>query len=168
MTDGGSGSGGSGFDWGLRPSGEGIEPEAPETEEPEPAVPEAQAGQPQAPDPFSWPIAPASAASAPAAPEPAAPEPTAPETFAPWESSATQLMPQTEPSPFDTQLFAAEPPAPATELLGSAATAGGESGSALDDLFGETQFREYEAGVLDSQESPFAVRAARAEAVAAG
>jgi hypothetical protein len=33
----------------------------------------------------------------------------------------------------------------------------------LDALFGETQFREYEAGVLDSNESPFATKAAQSD-----
>jgi len=147
VTDGESGSGGSGFDWGLRPSGADDEPEAPEAERPAPeqAAPEAPAAEP--------PVA-----------ERLAPEQPAPQQFAPWESGATQLMPQPEPAAFDTQLLATEAPAPETELLSSDPIASGEPGSALDALFGETQFREYETGVLDSDESPFAVRAARLEA----
>ena len=149
MTDGGSGSGGSGFDWGLRPSGAGDEPEALEPEAPEPDAP-----QPDAPEPD--------------APEAERPQPEAPGLFAPWEPAATQLIPQPDTSAFETQLLAFEAPAPATELLGSAPIASGEPDSALDALFGETQFREYETGVLDSYESPFAVRAAGAEPGAPG
>ncbi len=160
MSDGGSGSGGSGFDWGLRPSGGEEEPEAPEPVAPGPAAP--------------GPATPAPAERGPAAPEPAAPEPAAPEPapepFAPWESGATQLLPQPELSSFATELFAAPAaaPAPDTELLGLDPIASGEPDSALDALFGETQFREYETGVLDSNENPFAVRAARLEPDAPG
>ena len=76
-------------------------------------------------------------------------------------------MPQPEPNTFATELFSAEAPAQApaaaTELLGSTPVPSGEPDSALDALFGETQFREYEGGVLDSDESPFSARAATAE-----
>lgn len=144
MSDGGSGPGGSGFDWGLRPGGAADEPP---TGEPAPG--------PIAPEPI--------------APGPIAPEPIAP-TPAPWEAGETELMPQLEPRGFATELFAAEAPAFATELfaaqapafdtelLGSDPVPSGEPDSALDALFGETQFREYETGVLDSNESPFAAR----------
>jgi len=169
VSDGGQASGGSGFDWGLRPSSGGNEPEELEAEAPDspapdpfsfaPPAPEPVAPNPVAPDPFSF--------GAPAA-EPPAPGPVPPEPFAPWESGATQLMPQTEPSPFEAQLFATEASPPPTELLGSDPIASGEPDSALDALFGETQFREYETGVLDPSESPFAVRSARVEADAVG
>jgi len=139
VSDGGQESGGSGFDWGLRPSGAGDEPEELEAEAPDspapdpfsfaPPAPEPVAPNPVAPDPFSF--------GAPAA-EPPAPGPVPPEPFAPWESGATQLMPQTEPSPFEAQLFATEASPPPTELLGSDPIASGEPDSALDALFGET------------------------------
>lgn len=163
MSDGGSGSGGSGgsgFNWGLRPSGDADEPEP---TAPEPVTPE------------------------PVAPEPAAPEPAAPEPAAPWETGVTQLMPQPEPNLFATELFASEAAAPATELFASEAAApatelfaseaaapatellgssslesdGADAG--LDALFGESQFREYDTGVLSSDESPFAAKPASVE-----
>jgi len=133
-----------GFDWGLRPGGAADEPA-----DPEPAAPEPPAPEPPAPEP--------------PAPEPPAPEPAAPEPPAPWESGATQLAPQPETRAFDTGLFSSDGPAPATELLGSKPLASGDPDSALDALFGETQFREYEAGVLDSSERPFAARAVQVE-----
>jgi len=139
VSDGGSGE--SGFNWGLRPSGD--------ADEPEPAAPEPAAPEPAAPPPT--------------APEPAAPEPVAPEPAAPWESGQTQLMPQPEPNLFATELFASEAAAPATELLGSDAVEPDGDEAGLDALFGESQFREYDTGVLSSDESPFAARPASAE-----
>jgi len=152
-----------GFDWGLRPGGAADEPER----EPEPAAP-APAPEPAAPEPAV--PAPAAPGPVPAAPEPvpAAPgpvpaAPVAPAPPAPWESGATQLMPQPDPQEFGAGLLPSDVTAPATELLGSDPIPSGEPDSALDALFGETQFREYETGVLLSDESPFAARAAQAE-----
>jgi hypothetical protein len=148
------GSSGSGFEWGLRPSGD--------AEEPEPTGAEPIAPDPTGPEPAG----PGPAAPEPVAPEPVAPAPATPEPAAPWEPAATQLMPQPEPELFRTELFSSESPAlspaPATELLGPDPVAVGEPDSGLDALFGETQFREYEAGVLASDESPFAARPAQA------
>jgi len=137
-----------GFDWGLRPSGDADEPE-PVAPQPDPAAPEPVAPQPVAPQPV--------------APEPAAAEPVAPQPAAPWDSGLTQLMPQPEPNLFATELFASEAAAPATELLGSTSSESDGSDTALDALFGESQFREYDAGVLSSDQSPFAAKAASAE-----
>ena len=158
MSDGGSGSG---FQWGLRPSGD--------ADEPEPAASEPPAPEPVVPEPTLLP--PPEPAPEPPASEPAVFEPPAPEPAAPWESGATQLMPQPEPNLFATELFASETPAaapapapaPATELLGSSAVGADDSDSALDALFGETQFREYDTGVLSSDESPFAAKPPPAE-----
>ena len=144
MSDGGSGSGGSGFNWGLRPSGD--------ADEPDPAAPEPSAPEPAAPPPQ------------PAAPEPVTPEPVAPEPAAPWELGQTQLMPQPEPNLFATELFASEAAAPATELLGSSSLESDGTDAGLDALFGESQFREYDTGVLSSDESPFAAKPASVEA----
>ena len=143
MSDGGSGSGGSGFDWGLRPGGGADEP-APEPIAPEPAAPQ--------------PIAPEPAAPEPAAPGPAAPTPEP----APWETTATQLMPQTDQVNPAAEPFPAEPPAFAPELAGSPGPFG-DPDSALDALFGEAQFREYDSGVLDPNERPFAARTAQTD-----
>jgi hypothetical protein len=66
-------------------------------------------------------------------------------------------MPVSEPLPATFDPFATAPAAPATD-----AGLFGEPGSALDALFGEEQFREYETGVLDPNERPFAGRSARA------
>jgi hypothetical protein len=70
---------------------------------------------------------------------------------------ATQLMPVSEqlPTTFDPFAPAAGMPESDSGLLG-------EPGSALDALFGEEQFREYETGVLDPNERPFAGRSAQA------
>jgi len=144
VSDGGSGSGGSGFNWGLRPSGD--------ADEPDPAAPEPSAPEPAAPPPQ------------PAAPEPVTPEPVAPEPAAPWELGQTQLMPQPEPNLFATELFASEAAAPATELLGSSSLESDGTDAGLDALFGESQFREYDTGVLSSDESPFAAKPASVEA----
>ena len=132
MSDGGSGSGGSGFDWGLRPAGDSEDPAAPEPVAPEPVVP------------------------APIVPE-AVPDAAAPTV---WHPEATQLMSQVEP--------ASEPPTPATEIVAADSAppvdpAPADPDSAIDALFGETQFREYEPGVLDPNERPFAARAAQIE-----
>jgi len=70
----------------------------------------------------------------------------------------TQLLPQPEPNLFATELFASEAAAPATELLGPTSPESDGSDTALDALFGESQFREYDTGVLSSDESPFAVK----------
>lgn len=149
MSDGGSGSGGSGFNWGLRPSGD--------ADEPDPAAPEPSAPEPAALDPAASP-------PQPAAPEPVTPEPVAPEPAAPWELGQTQLMPQPEPNLFATELFASEAAAPATELLGSSSLETDGADAGLDALFGESQFREYDTGVLSSDESPFAAKPASVEA----
>jgi len=77
---------------------------------------------------------------------------------APWEPEATQLIPSPEQHVPASELFPTEVPAFDTELLGLNPVASGEPTSALDALFGDTQFREYESGVLDSNESPFATR----------
>ena len=139
MSDDGTGSGGSGFDWGLRPGGGSAEPPV----EPPPtladAVPPAEPVEPVAPVDPAAPVAPA--------PEPA-----------PWEPGPTQLIPHLAPAeqpPAEaTELFPVDPaqPAPTTD-----------PDSAIDALFGETQFREYEPGVLDPNERPFAARAAETE-----
>ena len=132
MSDGGPGSGGSGFDWGLHPGGGSAEPPVEPPAPPEPGPP-AEPAPPAEPEPPAEP-----------APEPA-----------PWEPGPTQLIPHVQP--------AEQPPAPATELfpVDPASAAGGDS--AIDALFGETQFREYQPGVLDPNERPFAARAAQAE-----
>ena len=148
MSDGGSGSGGSGFDWGLRPSGDAAEPE--------PA-----ASGPSAPEPAA--LDPAASPPQSAAPEPVTPEPVAPEPAAPWELGQTQLMPQPEPNLFATDLFASGAAAPATELLGSSSLESDGADAGLDALFGESQFREYDTGVLSSDESPFAAKPASVE-----
>jgi len=148
VSDGGSGSGGSGFNWGLRPSGD--------ADEPDPAASEPSAPEPAAPDPAASP-------PQPAAPEPVTPEPVAPEPAAPWELGQTQLMPQPEPNLFATELFASEAAAPATELLGSSSLESDGADAGLDALFGESQFREYDTGVLSSDESPFAAKPASVE-----
>lgn len=135
-----------GFDWGLRPGGA--------ADEPEPPAPEPPASQPPVSEP---------PASPPRLSEPPAPEPHAPEPPAPWESGATQLIPQPNPYELATGLFPSEAAAPATELLGSDPIPSGEPDSALDALFGETQFREYETGLLNPDESPFLARAAQSE-----
>jgi len=132
-----------GFDWGLRPGGGAEEPPEPEPIEPEPEP---------APEPAEQPPAAPPATAPPAAPPAAQP--------APWESGATHLLPQPEPNLFATELFPAESTASATELLGSSPNSSGDPDSALDALFGETQFREYESGVVDSQASPFAAKPA--------
>jgi len=149
VSDGGSGSGGSGFNWGLRPSGD--------ADEPDPA-----ASGPSAPEPAA--LDPAASPPQPAAPEPVTPEPVAPEPAAPWELGQTQLMPQPEPNLFATELFASEAAAPATELLGSSSLESDGTDAGLDALFGESQFREYDTGVLSSDESPFAAKPASVEA----
>ncbi|MEO6115677.1 MAG: hypothetical protein ABIP33_04775 [Pseudolysinimonas sp.] len=60
---------------------------------------------------------------------------------------------EAEPPAFPTEVFASAPgPALETGLLAV-------DDSAIDALFGETQFREYEPGVLDPNERPFAARA---------
>jgi hypothetical protein len=144
-----------GFDWGLRPSGadEPAEPEPIEPErEPEPTEPEPTEPEPAEPEPAE----PAAPEPEPAAPDPAA-APQAPQA-APWESGETQLLPQPEPNQFATELFSTQAPAPATDLFGSDPIPSGDPDSALDALFGETQFREYETGVLNPTESPFAVK----------
>ncbi len=132
-----------GFDWGLRPGGGANDPVKPEATESEPQA---------EPEPV-----PESASEPEPDPEPPAPQP------APWEAGSTQLLPQSEPNPFATELFPTEAPAPATELLGSNPIPFGDPDSALDALFGETQFREYESGVVDSGASPFAAKAASEE-----
>jgi hypothetical protein len=75
-------------------------------------------------------------------------------------------MPAALPSEHVTQLMpipeTADPFAPATEVLAPSSGLFGEPDSAIDALFGETQFREYESGVLDPNERPFAGRAAQA------
>ena len=138
MSDGGSGSGGSGFDWGLRPGGASEEPQ------PEPAA---------APEPAAPPVEPAA--------EPPAPQQLPP---APAEPEATQLIRHVEPvqepaapatDTFATDIFAADPP-PHVDPPHPA-----DPDSAIDALFGETQFREYEPGVLDPNERPFAARTAQ-------
>jgi len=139
-----------GFDWGLRPGG-ADEPAEPEPIEPEPIEPEPPAPEPPAAEP---------PAAEPPAPEPAAPEPAP--TSLPWESGATQLLSQPDQNAFATELFSTGVSEPATELFGSAPIPSGDPDSALDALFGETQFREYETGDPDTTESPFAVRSARA------
>jgi len=123
-----------GFDWGLRPGG------ADEPPEPEPIEPEPPAPEPPAPEPTPPPTA---------APAPAA---------APWESPATQLLPQPDQNAFATELFSTGAPEPTNELFGSNPAPSGDPDSALDALFGETQFRQYEAGVLNPDESPFAAK----------
>lgn len=135
MSDGGSRSGESGFDWGLRPSGASEEPTEPAALEP--AEPE------------------------PAAPEPAAPAPDPdPDSAESDPGVATQLMAQVEPASDAvvpaTEIFAAHVPPSAAD----ATPPRGEPGSAIDALFGETQFRAYEPGALDPHESPFAARSA--------
>jgi hypothetical protein len=59
----------------------------------------------------------------------------------------------------------AEPSVPAAGATASGADLFGEPGSALDALFGEEQFREYDPGVLDPNERPFSGRSAPVEAV---
>ena len=138
MSDSGSGSGGSGFDWGLRPDRASDEPPA-----------EPQVERPPLVEPVE---------QEPPAPEPAAPEPPAP---APAEPEATQLISHVEPAPAPppslTELFAVDPahavdPGPPAD-----------PDSAIDALFGETRFREYQPGVLDPNERPFAARVGQAE-----
>ena len=77
-----------------------------------------------------------------------------------WEPAATQLMDQVQSPPpaaaqSTTQFFA--PPGGATELLATS-----EPTSAIDALFGEQAFQEYEAGPSAS-ERPFANRPAASE-----
>ena len=140
MSDGGSGSGGSGFDWGLRPSGGSEEPAVEPPVEPPaaPVVPEPPVEQ-VVPD------------------EPVAPEPEP----APWEPGPTQLIPHVvpaeEPPAAATELFPVEPPFPVDPAPAA------DQDSAIDALFGETQFREYEPSVLDPNERPFAARVAQTE-----
>lgn len=145
MSDGGSGFGGSGFDWGLRPSVPSPEPE--------PTAPE--------PDPEPQPEPPPSAAPPPPTAAPPAPEwpPLAPEPLPapPAPEYATQLMPVSEPLPATIA-----PSTPASGMPASDSGLFGEPGSALDALFGEEQFREYETGVLDPNERPFAGKSAQA------
>jgi hypothetical protein len=71
------------------------------------------------------------------------------------EPEPTRLISHVEPEPVSsapaTALFPTDPPPPA------------DPDSAIDALFGETQFREYEPGVLDPNERPFAARTAQVE-----
>ncbi|HEU0206872.1 MAG TPA: hypothetical protein VFQ74_09320 [Pseudolysinimonas sp.] len=115
---------------------------------------------------FDWGLRPGGAADEPEPePEPEAPAPEllAPPPPAPWESGATQLMPQPDLNAFGAGLFPADAPAPVTDVLGADPNPSGQPDSALDALFDETRFREYETGVLDSTERPFAARAAQVE-----
>lgn len=105
---------------------------------------------------------------APGTPPPAAP-PVAPP--AEWEPQPTQAMERIEPEP--TQLLTPAPPGGAptgeTQALVPAPRRppGGaviEPGSALDALFGEERFREYERGP-DPSEAPFADRSRSRELV---
>ena len=133
MSDRGSGSGGSGFDWGLRPGGASEEPPA------EPAI-----AEPAAPEP----VAPVLAKPVPAEPVPAEPEPT-------------RLIWHVEPAP--------GPQAPAPDIVAADPARhfdpapSADPDSAIDALFGETQFREYQPGVLDPNERPFAARTVQLE-----
>ena len=95
---------------------------------------------------------------APIEPAPAEPAPAEPTPAPPWQPGVTQLLPQPEPNLFATELFASEAVAPATELLGSTPSEPEGSDTALDALFGESQFREYDTGVLSSDESPFVAK----------
>ena len=149
MSDGGSGSGGSGFDWGLRPGGASEEPPSEPAATPEPAPP-------------------AEPPAEPPAPEQPAPAPTpAP---SPAEPEATQLIRHVEPpeepqapapDTFATDIFATDPPPPFDPPPPVDPAPAADPDSAIDALFGETQFREYEPGVLDPNESPFAARTAQ-------
>jgi hypothetical protein len=79
---------------------------------------------------------------------------------APAEPEATRLISQVELEP--------ESPAPATELFPTDPAGPADPDSAIDALFGETQFREYEPGVLDPNERPFAARAVPGDAGSPG
>lgn len=78
-----------------------------------------------------------------------------------WEPAPTQAMDQSswmDPAPTQlilppTESFGAA--AAATELLGASPDPANAPASALDALFGESRFREYEAGA-DESENPFA------------
>ncbi len=88
------------------------------------------------------------------------PEPTQAIDQPGWDGPPTQAMDQSSWDPEPTQLIL--PPAEsfgaaaaATELLGASPDPANAPTSALDALFGESRFREYEAGA-DESENPFA------------
>lgn len=160
---------GGGFSWGLTPGGATPEPVAP--------VPPVAAPQPAVPEQPAVPAAPADPLAglfgAPALPEPPAPEPAAPAPPA-WDvpTQATPVQPAADPAPTvafgGADLVRQEFPAfgvppvdtslgGVTEVLGaqpvgldSPVDEGIES-SAIDSLFGDSAFVEYEdAGLIPS------------------
>ena len=76
------------------------------------------------------------------------------------ELAATQAMDQVEP-------VSAAPGSPPTAATVAAAVPSAADDSALDDLFGDTRFREYQPG-LDPGQAPFATRPAKKQAREAG
>ena len=165
-------SSGAPFQWGLSPSGSSDptpatpqQPDAPPAQPAAPAVPPAQP-QPTV-DPFATQAFPAfpqqpyvPSAAPPEAAPPAAAPPTLPPTqafTAPFDPGATQAMPvqgqELEPQAPDPMRWMAAPVDPAldgmtevieAEIVGLATPEGeGVEASAIDSLFGETQFKEY-------------------------
>jgi hypothetical protein len=115
---------------------------------------------------FDWGLRPS---GTPAEPDAPTPPPAEPLPAPPEPEQPTQLLFQPDAEPEQpTQLLSSPDLDPdpdpeqaseqATELFSHAAP-----GSAIDALFGESQFREYEPGVLNPNEQPFAARAAAAE-----
>ena len=97
---------------------------------------------------FNWGLRPGNGAQEPLVEPPVPPEAEPPAD----EPEATQLIPEAEPAPAPVAPLAPLPESPAPPEPA-------EPTSAIDALFGETQFKEYEAGVLDPGESPFVARA---------
>lgn len=132
-------------------TGESSPEEAESEPPPVPPVDEGLRGAPPPPNPID---------PNPIDPLPAAPDPTGTPTMA-WSA-----LPPVEP-PFPPVVDAALPGLPEPGLLENPTEVFGAVGdtSVLDDLFGETKFREYDAGP-DPAESPFAAKAVAPRTVA--
>lgn len=146
------------------PPSEGSPSPLPPSEEPPPAVPPPAVPPTPVTPPQPPSVPPVSSELPPAAPAPTSLSPTLPPGTWLTASGTSSLPPQPPTTPLEPLATPpvsdelaglppeSEPPADPTEIL-----SGVGGGSALDDLFGESRFRDYEAEPGPSQ-NPFAAR----------